>query len=113
MISVILSLVLISAPFQHIDSPQGKDKAETASTYAVEAAKMAGTARHCKFDKDLIDEYISLVQVRITNLSKDKEESILAKMDFTNTLILAAVQPPEIGCSNYNQTFLTALHDLN
>ncbi len=111
--AIIFGFALFSLSLQHVETPNTSQNVETASTYAKQAALVAGTARNCKLDKDLIDEYISLAQARIASLATDKEENILARMDFTNTLVVASIKAPEEGCKVFNQKFLTALHDLN
>ena len=112
--ALLLGLTALSLSWQHIATPAtAVEKSETAASYAHQAALIAGGARNCKLDKDLIDEFISLAQVRIATLATDKEENVLAKMDFTNTLVVAAIKPPPEGCKVFNHKFLTALHDLS
>lgn len=111
--AIILGFALVSLSLQHVTTPKVSQDVETASTYAKQAALVAGAARNCKLDKDLIDEYISLAQARIASLAADKEENVLARMDFTNTLVVASIKTPDEGCKAFNQKFLTALHDLN
>lgn len=111
--AIILGFALVSLSLQHVASPNASQEVETASKYAKQAALVAGAARNCKLDKDLIDEFISLAQARIASLAADKEENVLARMDFTNTLVVASIKAPDKGCKAFNQKFLTALHDLN
>lgn len=111
--AIIIGFALISLSLQHVATPNVSQDVETASKYAKQAALVAGAARNCKFDKDLIDEYISLAQARIASLAADKEENVLARMDFTNTLVVASIKAPDQGCKDFNQKFLTALHDLS
>ena len=110
---LILGAAMVIASSQQITTNAMVNDEVTASKFAIKAASVAGGARNCKFDKDLVDEYISLAQARITTLAKDKEETVLAKMDFTNSLLVAAIKPPKEGCREFNHKFLTALHDLS
>lgn len=110
--AILLSLALVSLSSQQVTGPAATEQSKTASTFAVQAATVAGAARNCKFDKDMIDEYISLAHARIATLAADKEDNVLAKMDFTNTLVVAAIKAPDEGCKAFNLKFLTALHDL-
>lgn len=113
MYSSLLVLALAWLPHQQVTtSPHGNDGAE-ASKFAIKAAIIAGGARHCKFDKDLVEEYISLAHAKIAQLAKDKEENVIAKMDFTNSMVVASIKEPEKGCKDFNHTFLTSMHDLN
>ena len=111
--TILLGLALFSLSTQQVVTNTVGDGQAPASKFALEAASIAGSARNCKIDKDLIEEYISLAQMRISKLARDKEESVLAKMDFTNTMVVAAIKAPDVGCKNFNIKFLTALHDLS
>ena len=110
---ILLSFALALLSTQQMAPGTPAEDVETASKFAVKAATIAGGARNCKFDKAMVEEYISLAQTRISGLAKDKEENVLAKMDFTNSLVVAAIKPPKEGCEAFHLKFLTALHDLN
>ena len=109
---ILLGLALSALSWQQVITPAKTEEAGAAAQFAVQAAGIAGAALNCKFDNELVDEYISLAQARIAKLAKDKEKNVLAKMDFTNTLVIAAIRAPEISCKDFNLKFLTALHDL-
>ncbi len=110
--TICLALAMISLSSQQVMAPDSTDEPTPAAKFAMESASIAGSARNCKIDVDLLDEYITLAKAHISKLAKDKEESVLAKMDFTNTMLVAAIKPPEQGCKSFNLKFLTALHDL-
>jgi len=76
-----------------------------ASKMAKDYAQVAGAALFCRFEKDAIEEYIVLAQAKINQTAKDREDKIIAKMDFTNSMIVASTRAPNEGCDKFKDTF--------
>ena len=75
------------------------------SQMAKNYAHVAGSALFCKLDSNAIEEYIVLAQIKINKAAKDREDKILSKMDFTNSMIVASTRAPKEGCEKYRETF--------
>ena len=83
------------------------------SKIARDNAQIAGGAVFCKIEKEKIDEYIDNVQIQLRIKSKDTNELVLARMDFTNSLIVASTQEPKDGCKQFRETFRNAGRQFN
>jgi len=83
-----------------------------ASKFAKENAQYAGNALFCKFDKDKVEDFIAKVQTKIGTVAEDREDQVLSRMDFTNSMIVAATREPKEGCLNFRETFRLALRNV-
>lgn len=79
--------------------------ASKASKMAKDYAQVAGAALFCRFEKDAIEDYIVLAQAKINKSGKDREDKVIAKMDFTNSMIVASTRAPKEGCDKFKETF--------
>ncbi|GHF29775.1 hypothetical protein GCM10017044_26310 [Kordiimonas sediminis] len=76
-------------------------------------AKIAGAARFCEYEEDLIEEYIIKTEARLAYLSKDTYEKVLTKIEFKNQLDAASGKEPSGGCAQFEKTFMSALRTLD
>lgn len=87
-------------------SPREQNSSNTAVMQAAhEGAKLAGAARFCNVDSDLIDEFISTTHARIAMLAKDTYEKIAGRLEFKNLLDASSVKAPEEGCDLLSKNF--------
>jgi len=76
-----------------------------ASKLAKDYAHIAGSALFCRFEQDAVEEFIVRAQTKINQAAKDREGKIIAKMDFTNSMIVASTREPKEGCDKFKETF--------
>lgn len=79
--------------------------AEDIIQVAHDSARMAGGARFCKADEELVDEYIGRSEGRIAALAKDDYEKVLASVEFKNILTAMSAKAPEGGCDDFLPLF--------
>jgi hypothetical protein len=78
--------------------------------FARDTATIAGGARYCRMDPDDIDSFMSKVEARITMLSRDDYQKVLARLEFKNILTAATAKEPKEGCNKMEQIFKDALN---
>lgn len=79
---------------------------------ARESAIVAGGAKYCKFDDDLVEEFIARVEARLSVLASDEYEKVLARLEFKNVLDAYSVRTPEKSCPEFSLTFERARQSL-
>lgn len=88
-------------------TPREQNNSNTAVMQAAhDGAKLAGAARFCNVDSDLVDEFISTTHARIAMLAKDTYEKIAGRLEFKNLLDASSVKAPEEGCDLISKNFV-------
>lgn len=82
---------------------------ESALQVARDTAHIAGGARFCKADEELVDEFIGKSEGRIAALAKDEYDKISAAIEFKNLLAALSVKAPEGGCDEFLPKFEKAV----
>jgi hypothetical protein len=72
---------------------------------AHDSARMAGNARFCKADEELVDEYIGRAEGKIAAMAKDDYEKVLASVEFKNIMTAMSAKAPEGGCEAFLPLF--------
>ena len=85
---------------------------EDANELLIKNASIAGSARYCKVETDLVEEFISKTEARLAYMSKDTYEKVISKIDFKNMLDAASGREPEGGCGTFEKKFMDALRQL-
>lgn len=78
---------------------------------ARQTAKMAGGAKFCQADEDMIDEFIAKAEARLAFLAKDEYEKVMGKLEFKNVFAGAAAKEPELGCEAFVTQFERTVKD--
>ncbi|WP_417451731.1 hypothetical protein [Kordiimonas sp.] len=94
------AIVLVLA---YVASPASA--AEDIMQVAHDSARIAGGARYCKADEELIDEYIGKSEGKIAALAKDEYEKVVASLEFKNILTAMSAKEPEGGCRAFLPSF--------
>lgn len=76
-----------------------------AQKWAKETGYVAGSAKFCKFEEDVVEHYISRAYAKIAHEATDKEDLIVARIDFSNSLNSASSQKPRNGCEAFKEVF--------
>ena len=79
---------------------------------ARESAIIAGGAKYCKMDPELVEEFIARAEARLTVLAADEYEKVLARVEFKNILDTYTVRAPEKSCAEFSLTFERARQSL-
>jgi hypothetical protein len=82
-------------------------------TLARDSAIVAGGAKYCKFDDDLVEEYTAKAEARLSALAADEYEKVLARLEFKNILDAYSVRAPKLGCSEFQGIFNRALRSVD
>ena len=82
---------------------------EDALQVAHDTARIAGGARFCKADEELVDEFIGKSEGRIASLAKDEYEKVSAAIEFKNLLAVTSAKAPEGGCDEFLPKFEKAV----
>jgi len=106
---LLIPLLLISVPAA---AQVLKDRRTDATIYAAEAGRLAGGGYFCNFDPDDVDNYIGLAQAKISTLSQDKTDKIVANLAFSNNYSAFAVEEPPQGCKDFRTVFYKAFIEL-
>ncbi len=106
---MLLIFLLISAP---ASAQILKDTRTPATIYAGQAGRLAGGAYFCNFDAEDVDTFIGLSQAKISTLSRDKPDRIVASLEFSNNYSAWAAKPPEDDCKAFRKTFYKAFAEL-
>jgi hypothetical protein len=72
---------------------------------ARDAATIAGGARYCKADDELIEEYMAKADAQIAFRAKDDYEKVLARLEFKNVLAAMSAREPQEGCKAFVPKF--------
>lgn len=86
-------------------APAQTVSAEDIIQFAHDAARIAGNARYCKADEELVDEYIGRAEGNIASLAKDEYEKVLASVEFKNIMTAMSAKAPEGGCEAFLPRF--------
>ena len=70
-----------------------------------ESARIAGAARYCEVEEDMLDDYISRAEGRIAGLSQDDYEKVMARIEFKNLTMAATAKAPTEGCEAFVRHF--------
>lgn len=76
---------------------------------AREAATIAGGARFCKADDDMIEEFMAKADANLAFRAKDDYEKVLARLEFKNILAATSVRAPVEGCEDFLPRFENAV----
>lgn len=76
---------------------------------ARDAATIAGGARFCKADDDMIEEFIAKADANIAFRAKDDYEKVLARLEFKNVMAATSARAPKEGCDAFLPRFTTAV----
>lgn len=88
----------------------GKDPARNAVyTLARGSGKLAGHAVYCKTDPKLLESYIAIIEGQIASQAFDDYDKISARILFKNIKDAFSGKEPEGGCSQFTQTFESAM----
>ena len=79
--------------------------AEDPVLLAQDSARMAGGARYCKADEELVDEYIGRSEGKLRALAKDDYEKVVLQIEFKNLMTAASAKEPEGGCKAFLPLF--------
>lgn len=90
----------VSAPLQ-LPVPEVTE----AQKWARETGYVAGAAKFCSFDQDLIENFISRAYAKLAETATDKEDLIVARIEFSNTMSSASSKEPGDGCEDFKETF--------
>lgn len=101
-IIVLCALAILASPFGWAGA-QEHEKAILA--LARDSAIVAGGSKYCKFDDDLVEEYIAKAEARLSILAADEYEKVLARLEFKNLLDAYSVREPDLGCSEFLSVF--------
>eukprot|EP00657_Telonema_sp_P-1_P008540 TRINITY_DN29911_c0_g1_i1.p2 TRINITY_DN29911_c0_g1~~TRINITY_DN29911_c0_g1_i1.p2 ORF type:complete len:115 (-),score=10.88 TRINITY_DN29911_c0_g1_i1:43-387(-) len=82
---------------------------EDALQVARDTARIAGGARFCKADEELVDEFIGKGEGKIAALAKDEYDKVSAAIEFKNLLTALSVKAPEGGCDEFLPKFEKAV----
>ena len=80
--SIVLSCIFIASASTGASAEQTDP-----NVLAQTSARIAGSARYCKMEDDLIEEYITKVQAKLAYLSEDTYEKVLTKIEFISSKI--------------------------
>ena len=79
--------------------------AEDPILIAQDSARIAGGARYCKADEELVDEYIGRAEGKLRALAKDEYEKVVLQIEFKNLMTAASAKEPEGGCADFLPLF--------
>ncbi|WP_417456721.1 hypothetical protein [Kordiimonas sp.] len=82
---------------------------ESALQVARDTARIAGGARFCKADEELVDEFIGKSEGKIAALAQDEYDKVSAAIEFKNLLAALSVKAPEGGCDAFLPQFEKAV----
>ena len=68
-------------------------------------AGLAGAARYCVLDEDMVDEFITKTEGRIAALARDEFEKVVARLEFKNLLAATSATAPREGCDTFASRF--------
>lgn len=100
MFTALASLYLVTAPVQ-LPLPDVSE----AQKWARETGYVAGAAKYCQFDQDLIESFITRAYAKLAETAVDKEDLIVARIEFSNTMSSATTKEPSDGCDDFKETF--------
>ncbi len=104
MFAAITSLYLVAAPVLlplQLPAPEVTE----AQKWARETGYVAGAAKFCEFDQDLIESFISRAYAKLAETAVDKEDLIVARIEFSNIMSTATTKAPSDGCEDFKETF--------
>ncbi len=76
------------------------------------AGSVAGAARFCEVEDDLIEEYIAKTEAKLAVRAQDEYEKVLARLEFRNILVAASAKAPNEGCRTFISAFETTVRQL-
>ena len=79
---------------------------------ARDSAIVAGGAKYCKLDDDLVEEFIARAEARLSIMASDEYEKVLARLEFKNVLDAYTVRAPEKSCPDFSLIFERARQSL-
>lgn len=82
-----------------------QDTTSEAVKFAGAGGKVAGGAYYCKVDEDVLDEFIGMTHGRISTLSIDKVDKIVAQLEFSNNFSAWSAREPIEGCTTFLEDF--------
>lgn len=78
---------------------------------AVDAGRLAGSARFCQADPDKVEAFISRMQGRLNAQSRDQVEKVLMNVEFKNQMTASSAKAPQGGCDAFLKLFDKILQD--
>lgn len=78
---------------------------ENIMVVARSGAGLAGAARYCVLDEDMVDEFITKTEGRIAALARDEFEKVVARLEFKNLLAATSATAPREGCDTFASRF--------
>ncbi|WP_262690482.1 hypothetical protein [Kordiimonas aestuarii] len=97
--------VIIAAVFPAPSAQAAADIMQVAH----DSARVAGGARYCNADEELVEEYIGKSEGKIAAMAKDDYEKVVASLEFKNILTAMSAKEPEGGCREFLPTFEKAV----
>ncbi len=83
--------------------------AEKVLGLARDTASLAGAARYCELDPELIEEYIAKAKAKIAVMASDDYEKVMGRMEFSNMLAAATGVAPTDDCKTIEKKFKDSL----
>jgi len=103
LLSLAFTAFLISMP---VFAQTAKDQREARIlATAKQSAVLAGGARFCNVDDEMVEEFISLTDARIAVLAHDDYEKVLGRLEFKNIFSAYSAKMPEGGCEALLSSF--------
>ncbi|WP_374764961.1 hypothetical protein [Yunchengibacter salinarum] len=72
---------------------------------ARKSARIAGSARYCGLEPELIEEYIVNTEARIKSRARDNVDRVLLGIEFKNILAASSIREPTEGCEAFTPRF--------
>lgn len=109
----LIYLMLVGALFTLPAATSALDQSETKLLIlARDSAIIAGGAKYCKLDPELIEDFIARTEARLSVLAKDEYEKVLARLEFKNILDTYTVRAPDQKCDEFALSFERARQNL-
>ena len=99
---IIFIFLLITMP---ASAQMLKEDLSEAVTFAEMGGKVAGGAYYCRLGEDALDEFISMAHGKVSTLSVDKVDKIVAQLEFSNNFSAWSARPPMEGCKAFLKDF--------
>lgn len=76
-----------------------------AKQWATDTAMVAGGAKFCELDPEILEIYITSAQAKIASVATDDVDLVVAKVEFSHVFSVAVSRAPLGGCANFGKLF--------
>lgn len=101
----------VAASFSANAQSQTNKREEAILKYARSNGILAGGAKYCRIENDLLEEYIAKTNAQIAFMAADDYQKVLGRLEFKNTLTAASVKQPKTSCDQLIEQFKEVLRN--